>query len=988
MVLLYTRDLIIMNMDTESCYKKNSITDFIYRIRKHPDFSKAFVHLKHIPAVEASYGKPLNINCELAAILKRNGIERLFSHQSEAINRIRNNENIIIATPTASGKSLIYNLAVLERLISGENSKALYIFPLKALEQDQYKTLTAYLKNIKSRKITADIYDGDTTQYKRQKIRSKMPDILFTNPDMLHMGILPVHERFRELFTNLQYVVIDEVHTYRGIFGSHMNQIIRRLKRVCKRYGANPRFILLSATINNPHAFGRLLIGDSVSVIDTGGSPRADQYFMFLNPDTSSNFSAARLFGYCMQAGFRTIVFTQSRQVTELIHIWTSRLSPDLRRKVSSYRAGFMPEERREIEKRLATGDLLGVVSTSALELGIDIGNLDICILVGYPGTIINTWQRGGRVGRSGRESMIIMVAKPDALDQYFVKHPDHLFERSYEAAILDPDNEYVVRSHLPCAADEFLIKEEDKLYWPTNLKENLEHLESKGMLIRSSDDPPSWRSEKDHPHREVNIRSVGKGYTIFDRGTGAAIGTIDAMRAFKECHPGAIYLHMSKQYVVETLDIEHRDIIVKESDLNYFTRVHTDKDTEIIEVKRSKPEGQFIVKEGTIKVTERVTEYEKRVLPGQELIGVFPLDLPEQTFETHGFWIEIDEVIDQLIQKMNLQLMGGIHAIEHGAIGIFPLFALCDRNDIGGICYPLHPQTEKTTIFIYDGHPGGVGLARRGFEIIAELLRKTHDHIQSCECEEGCPSCIHSPKCGSGNNPLDKGSALAILEYLLGDIPVESFFSAEKITDDEKPSTEKTIKHKKPDHRILFFDLETQKLAQEVGGWNNCHLMRISVAVIYDSIQKKFYTFTEDKIDQLIMRFKEADLIVGFNTKGFDYKVLGAYTNINLYDLPSFDILEELYKQLGFRLSLDNLAKETIKKGKSADGLKAVEWFKKGDIDSIKKYCIQDVAATKDLFYYGLEKGHLFYRDKKDNRKIKVDVDWDMNKIGIGHKV
>jgi DEAD/DEAH box helicase domain-containing protein len=458
-------------------------------------------------------------------------------------------------------------------------------------------------------------------------------------------------------------------------------------------------------------------------------------------------------------------------------------------------------------------------------------------------------------------------------------------------------------------------------------------------------------------------------------------------MRAFKECHPGAIYLHMAKQYVVEHLDIEHRDIIVRESDLNYFTRVHTEKDTEIIEVKRSKPEGQFIVKEGIIKVTERVTEYEKRVLPGQELMGVFPLDLPEQTFETHGFWIEIDPVIEVMIEKMSLQLMGGIHAIEHGAIGIFPLFALCDRNDIGGICYPLHPQIGKTAIFIYDGHPGGVGLARRGFDIIAALLRKTHDHIESCECEDGCPSCIHSPKCGSGNNPLDKKSALMILQYLLGDIPVESFFMSKKVIENREGLTEKTPEQKKPEPRILFFDLETQKLAQEVGGWNNCHLMRISVAVIYDSIEKQFYTYTEDKIDEMLKRFKVADLIVGFNTKGFDYKVLGAYSSINLYELPSFDIMEDLYKRLGFRLGLDNLAKETVNKGKSADGLKAVEWFKKGDLESIKKYCIQDVAATRDIFYYGIEKGHLFYRDKKNNRKEKVDVDWALDKIGIRGK-
>ncbi len=971
-------------MNNKASYKnKTDLSDFIYKIRKHPDFGPSFVHLKHIPAVEADYGDDLYLPEELACILHNNSIERLYSHQKEAIEKIRKNENVIIATPTASGKSLIYNLSILEKLIQGKECKSLYIFPLKALEQDQLKALAFYLKNIKSRKITADIYDGDTSQYKRQKIRSKIPDILFTNPDMLHMGILPYHEKWQQLFQDLEYVVIDEVHTYRGIFGSHMNQIIKRLKRICRRYGAAPRFILLSATINNPGSFGNLLIDDRVSVIDSSGSPRADQYFMFLNPDASSNFSAARLFSYCIQSGYRTIVFTQSRQVAELIHIWTSRLSPDLRRKVSSYRAGFMPEERRNIEKRLATGDLLGVVSTSALELGIDIGYLDICILVGYPGTVINTWQRGGRVGRSGRESMIIMVAKPDALDQYFVKHPDALFGRSYEAAILDPDNEYVIRSHLPCAADEFPLKEEDNQFWSNNLKEHIEHLEIKNMLTRSSDEPPAWRSIRPRPQNSVNIRSVGDSYTIFDSTTGAAIGTIDGMRAFKECHPGAIYLHMSRQYVVESIDTEYRDIIVKGTDLNYFTRVHSDKETEIIEIKRSKPEGQFVVKEGIIRVTERVTEYEKRVLPGQELMGVFPLDLPEQTFETHGFWIEIDPVIDVLIEKNNLQLMGGIHAIEHGAIGIFPLFALCDRNDIGGICYPIHPQIGKTAIFIYDGHPGGVGLARRGFDIISELLRKALEHISTCECEDGCPSCIHSPKCGSGNNPLDKKSAIAILEYLLGDIPVDSFYKPEeKGKDKMKTSTEEHTQQEESKPRIFFFDLETQKLAQEVGGWNNCHLMRISVAVIYDSIEKKFFTFTEDNINEMVNRFKEADLIVGFNVKGFDYKVLGAYTNINLFDLPTFDILEDVYKRLGFRLGLDNLAKETLNHGKSADGLKAVEWFRQGDMESIIKYCTQDVAATRDLFYHGLEKGHLMYRSKKDNKRAMVKTDWDLEKM------
>ena len=973
-------------MNSEYSHTKD-LSDFIYKIRKHPDLGKSFVHLKHIPAVEAGYGKNPGLPDELINILKGDGIKHLYSHQSEAIKRIKNNENVIIATPTASGKSLIYNLPILGRLIENKNSKALYLFPLKALEQDQLKTLAVFTKKIKSQKIRADIYDGDTSPYKRQKIRTKMPDILFSNPDMLHIGILPYHERWRALFQDLEYIVIDEVHTYRGIFGSHMSQIIKRIKRICRHYGSDPKFILLSATIDNPGNFGKLLIDDKISVIEKSGSPRADQYFMLLNPDASSNFSSARLFALCIQAGYRTIVFTQSRQVTELIHIWTSRLSPDLRRKVSSYRAGFMPEERREIERRLSTGDLLGVVSTSALELGIDIGALDICILVGYPGTVINTWQRGGRVGRAGRESMIIMVAKPDALDQYFVKNPDDLFGRSYESAILDPENEYVIRSHLPCAADELPLRENDKSFWANDLIKHIDHLEIEGRLACTSDNPPVWRSTHTRPQNGVNIRSAGNSYTIFDMSTGAAIGTVDSMRAFKECHPGAMYLHMSKQYVVETLDIDNRDIIVKGTERNYFTRVHSDKETEIIEIKRSKPEGQFIVKEGIIKVTEQVTEYEKRVLPGQELMGVFPLDLPEQTFETHGFWIEIDSVIDELIKKMDLELMGGIHAIEHGAIGIFPLFALCDRNDIGGICYPMHPQTEKTTIFIYDGHPGGVGLAKRGFDITGKLLRKTLDHIKSCECEEGCPSCIHSPKCGSGNNPLDKKSAIAILEYLLGDITVESFYNPVEKEEENMNSEKGTMQEEESKHRILFFDLETQKLAQEVGGWNNCHLMRISVAVIYDSLAKEFFSFTEDNILEMVERFKEADLIVGFNVKGFDYKVLGAYTNINLFDLPTFDILEDVHKRLGFRLGLDNLAKESVNKGKSADGLKAVEWFRQGDMESIKKYCIQDVAATRDVFYHGLNKGHLMYRSKKDNKRAMVKTDWDLEGMVKGQK-
>ena len=963
---------------------KMVLSEYIQKLKNHMDFGSAFIHHRHIPPLEARYGSGYDLDPELSRILREMGIERLYSHQSEALNHIRQGENVIISTPTASGKSMIFNLAVVERIMADEKAKALYLFPLKALEQDQLKALTAFTKGIKDRKISAGIYDGDTTPYMRQKIRSRPPEILFTNPDMLHRGIMAYHDKWKDLFENLSFIILDEVHTYRGIFGSHMNQIIKRLKRICGLYGASPQFILLSATINNPKEFGESLIQEKVTLVDSSGSPRAGQHFLFLNPVMSANFSAARLFSHCIQSGFRTIAFTQSRKVTELIHIWTSQLSPDLKKKVSSYRAGFMPEERRDIERRLATGELLGVVSTSALEMGIDIGYLDVCILVGYPGTIINTWQRGGRVGRSGRESMIILIAKPDALDQYFMKHPEDLFDRSYEKAILDPHNPYVVEAHLPCAADESPITLADERFWPDNLRMHLEKLELEAKLTRTAEGERKWYSTRARPHNDVNIRSGGAGYTIFETSTGQAIGTIDGNRAFKECHPGSVYLHMARQYLVDSIDIEKKDIIVSKTDLNYFTRVLAQKETEIIRVDRSRPVGRFIVREGLLKVTEQVTGYEKRALPGQELIGNFPLELPSQTFETVGFWVEIEPVINTLLEREGLQLMGGIHAIEHGAIGIFPLFALCDRNDIGGICYPYHPQVEKTAIFIYDGYPGGVGLAQRGYEVIFELFQKTLDHISACECEDGCPSCIHSPKCGNGNKPLDKKAAIVILKFLLGYIPMDELAGGD---DSCEPGPIITAKQEEAvpeqkEPRIIYFDLETRKLAQDVGGWRNIHLMGVSVAVIYDSIEKCFLSYTEEKIPELLTYLQKADLIVGFNIKSFDYTVLSAYAGKKIKYLPTFDILEDVFKRLGFRLGLDHLAGETLGTGKSADGIQAVEWFRQGEMEKLTEYCKQDVAATRDLFLYGINNGHLIYRTKTDKSRVRLLVNWDLKEI------
>jgi len=398
--------------------------------------------------------------------------------------------------------------------------------------------------------------------------------------------------------------------------------------------------------------------------------------------------------------------------------------------------------------------------------------------------------------------------------------------------------------------------------------------------------------------------------------------------------------------------------------------------------VRRSRPEAQFLVREGRLRVTERVKGYEKRSIPGQELMGTFPLELPEQTFETVGFWIEIEDILVRLVEKRGLHFMGGIHAIEHAAIGMFPLFALCDRNDIGGISYTLHPQTGKSAIFIYDAHPGGVGLAQRGFEVVGDLLRKTLEHVRQCACEEGCPSCIHSPKCGNGNKPLDKSAAVLIMEGLLGRISFGEIVASRDQGAESPPPPPQPVPEQRHAPRIVYFDLETRKSAQEVGGWNNAHLMGISVAVLYDSREKRFEAFQEKDVDRLLERLSHADLVVGFNVKRFDYRVLGAYTGQDLLALPTFDILEDVHRRLGFRLGLDHLACETLGRGKTADGLQALAWFRQGEMEMLTRYCREDVVVTRDLFLHGLEKGHLVYREKKTGRRLRLAVDWNLDDL------
>jgi DEAD/DEAH box helicase domain-containing protein len=938
------------------------------------------VHHEFIPSRRAVYG---NVEPPLASPLKsalaKLNITRLYSHQAESLTRFRKGENVVVATPTASGKSLIYNLALVELLSQETAGHGLYLFPLKALAQDQYQAFVTLNQQLpREVQLEAAVYDGDTPSSQRRRIKENLPHLIISNPDMLHLGLLPFHQQWESFFRNLRLVVIDEIHTYRGIFGSHVVQVLRRLQRVCQLYGSQPRFILLSATIENAKDFASRLTGLEFQAVEQSGAPQAGRHFFFVNPDISATTVAARLFVRALQHNLKTIAFTQARKLTEIIHMNVTEATPELASKVSSYRAGFLAEERRDIEQGLASGSVAGVISTSALEMGIDIGGLDVCILVGYPGTIINTWQRSGRVGRGRSDSLVILIAQPDALDQYFMRHPEDFFQRSFEAAVVDPNNPEVLDAHLPCAAAEIPLSESNDLYSNGGLlASRAPVLEASGALLRSAEGD-AWYAAKQRPHRLVDIRSVGEGYVILDGPSKKAVGKNDGVRVFKECHKGAIYLHRGQQYLVTQLDLKRRNIFVKPTKVRYYTRALSEKETEILSVQLSRPVANFIARLGRVRVTEQVVGYEKRNLYSGELLDTLSLDLPSQSFETIGFWLEIEDVFQKMVRQRKLHFMGGIHALEHALISMFPLFALCDRNDIGGIAAPRHLQLQKSAVFIYDGYPGGVGLAARGFDMIEELLKKTVELIAACLCDLGCPSCIHSPKCGSGNKPLDKSAALFLARGLLGELPLELELQEE----DHLLVVDETVAGKsRGEPNVAFFDLETQRLAEEVGGWGNVHLMRLAVGVLYDKGSNGFEIFAEEQVEKLIERLKGYDLVVGFNIKRFDYRVLGAYTGFNFAELPTFDILEDIYQRLGFRLSLGHLAEQTLGKAKTADGIQAVRWLREGKLDAVIEYCKADVAITRDLFDFGLSRGYLIYQTK-DGQAVRLPVNWNFDDI------
>ncbi len=960
---------------------------FVQRLLTQDWKTARVVHHAVLEAQDALYGTPQSpLPGPLRQALRSLGIRRLYSHQAQALDHLRSGRHVVVATPTASGKSLIYNLAVTETFLESPESHALYLFPIKALSRDQHEALQAFFRAVPTdRPFTTAVYDGDTASHHRAAIRKKPPHVLVTNPDMLHYALLPYHAKWESFFRGLRYVVVDELHTYRGIFGSHVAQILRRLHRVTALYGSRPQFVFLSATIGNPGELAQKLIGHPVETVSQSGSPQALRHFLFMESEGPLAGPAARITQAAVRSGLKTIVFTQSRRMTELVHMSLMRAAPDLAPKVSSYRAGFLPSERRGIEQGLAEGRITAVISTSALEMGIDIGGLDVCILVGYPGTVMTTWQRGGRVGRSGQESAVILIPQPDALDQYIVRHPETFLRSSYETAVTDPHNQAIVAEHLPCAAAEIPLDVTEVNGWPDSARKALSAATDNGALIRS-EDGRRWFAAASYPHRRVDIRGVGPSFTILgpdlqDKNRWVPIGTTDGVRAFKECHPGAVYFHRGRTFVVQSLDLEKRLARAVPQEAEYFTWVKTEKETEILEIQASKPCSAFVARLGRLRVREHITGYEKKRLFTQELLDFTPLDLPEQVFETQGFWVEIEDAVVEKIRRAGLHFMGGIHAMEHAAISMFPLFALCDRNDIGGISIPLHPQLGKSAVFIYDGYPEGIGLAARGYDIVEPLLERTMELIESCPCDEGCPGCIHSPKCGAGNTPLDKQAALEVLRYLLGRKPMGTADRKSAEPEDSRivPVPQPAVSPGEP--ALAFFDLETQKLAQDVGGWDNKRLMRVSVAVLYDHKRESFEDYREDDIPALIERLQGFDLVVGFNITQFDYAVLQAYTPKSLRHIPTFDLLEHIHRQLGFRLSLDHLGEKTLGRKKTADGVQAVQWFREGRWDLLIQYCRDDVALTRDLFFHALEKGYLIYEDRAGNR-LRLPTPWRLETI------
>lgn len=730
--------------------RADTLEDWLEMLRKRPEIMENVTHWQTVPAREAAYAPlPDGLHSKLREALRSKGIERLYTHQASAYEAVRSGRHIVAVTPTASGKTMCYNLPVLQSLLENESGRALYMFPTKALAQDQVAELQK-LADIMEVDIKTHTYDGDTPPTVRQAIRNA-GHIVVTNPDMLHSAILPHHTKWVKLFENVKYIILDELHAYRGVFGSHVANVIRRLKRICRFYGSEPIFICASATIDNPGEHAERLIGESVTVIDNNGAPTGEKHFIFYNPPVvnkqlgvrkSSVLETQKLAAMLLKQGVQTIVFARSRVRVEILLTYLQ----DATRKeigpqsIRGYRGGYLPKLRREIERGLRDGEIRGVVSTNALELGIDIGQLQACVMNGYPGTVASTWQQSGRAGRRHGSAVTFLVASSNPLDQYIIQNPDYFFHRPPERALIHPDNLLILIDHVKCAAYE-LPFEANEQFGSEPLKDMLEFLTEEKVLHRVKD---RWYwMEQSFPAHNISLRSAAQeNFVIIDMTNDSRVlGEVDRFSAPTLIHEEAIYIHEGVQYQVEKLDYPEKKAYVREVDVDYFTDASLAVELKVLHVDKEASSGELVRQYGEVTVNAKPTIFKKIRLRTHENVGSGPIHLPEEELHTAAYWFSFNE--EAAARRGTNEMQAALLGIANVLIHIAPIYLMCDPFDIRVYPQVKSTHTKRPTIYFYDRYPGGIGLSERLYDVHDELLRRAVTLIKNCTCLSGCPACV-----------------------------------------------------------------------------------------------------------------------------------------------------------------------------------------------------------------------------------------------------
>jgi len=766
-----------------------AVAELVERLASVPGRAGRLTHLEVLPRRAADHAAwPTWVDDDVIEALGRRGIDRLFTHQARAADAAWQGTHVVVATGTASGKSLAYQLPALTaaRAFRGERGRrgaaTLYLAPTKALAHDQLESLLELRLDVR-----ATTCDGDSSRDERDWARA-FGEYVLTNPDMMHRSILPGHQRWASFLGSLQYVVIDECHHYRGIFGAHVAHVLRRLRRVCALYGAAPTFVLASATTAEPALTASRLTGLDVLPVDDDGSPRGEVTLGLWEPPLTSHegengapvrraasSEVADLLADLVAEDVHTLAFVRSRagveQVARAAADLLAEVDPSLPSRVAAYRGGYLPEERRALEAALRRGDLVGLAATSALELGIDVSGLDAVLIAGFPGTRAALWQQVGRAGRGAQDALGLLVARDDPLDTYLVHHPEALLGRPVEAQVFDPDNPHVLGPHLCAAAQEQPLTVDELDHFGPAAADVVAWLTEAGLLRRRS---RGWFWTD--PRRAADLTDIrsagGSPVSLVESGTGRVVGTVDGARSHGTAHAGAVYVHQGETWLVETLDLDEHVATISMSDPGYSTSAREVTDIAILGERDHQTWGPCRVSFGDVEVSHQVVSFLKRRRPGGEVIGEEPLDLPTRTLHTAAVWWTVPDDEIAAAGLAALDLPGAGHAAEHCAIGLLPLFATCDRWDIGGVSTARHANTGELTVFVHDGHPGGAGFAERGYRAMTAWLRATREAIACCECDDGCPSCVQSPKCGNQNNPLDKAGAVALLDVLLSHAP------------------------------------------------------------------------------------------------------------------------------------------------------------------------------------------------------------------------